>query len=210
MSFFGIRLTPSIALAVTTILCSRASAQAVAPRGPHHLSSEGEVAAIDRRPLVLRSSYKIRLTSAWPQLRTSGGECVNGGQEVLEGVLTRSADGRYTGVFTRLTGFLFCGVHATAVEACQLSLAGSGEVEAVAQVYRHEEDSVGQGIALSWRPDPERSEVRITGSCIKTFEDRLEAMYLSALHQVEFTLPWAGSGPQVEDLEDYGWVVEID
>ena len=210
MSFFGIRLTASLAFAVTTVLSSRAGAQAAVPSGPHHLASQVEVAAIDRKPSVLKSSYRIRLTSAWPQLRTSGGECVNGGQEVLEGILTRSAGGRYAGVFTRVTGFLFCGVHATAVEACQLTLTGRGEVEAVGQPYRNGEDSIGQAIVLSWRPDPERSEVSIAGSCIKTFEDRLEAMYLTALHQVEFTLPWAGSGPQVEDLEDYGWIVEIE
>ncbi len=58
-------------------------------------------------PVALKTAYHVRLTSTWPQ--ETAGDCRNGGEETLDGTLTRNADGTYSGSLARTTRLLFCG-----------------------------------------------------------------------------------------------------
>ena len=108
-----------LGLALTTLTAAPASAQAdrlrrgLRPHGP---------------PANLAAAYHLRLRSAWPQTPASNEACRNGGDEMVEGVLSRMGDGSYRGTFERRTLLLFCGAHGTDGQACELRLEGDGEV----------------------------------------------------------------------------------
>ncbi len=160
---------------------------------------------------TLKSEYRIRLTSAWPQYGEAGSDCLNGGQEVLEGTLIRTNDGGYTGAFTRISGLSFCGTHSRAPEACALSLNGRGMAGVTA--YRVESRAAadeGRRIELVWRPVETGSAVSVKSTCPVDFNQALQSMWLGATHAVDFVLPAPGAGRQVIPLEDYGWTLEIE
>jgi hypothetical protein len=166
---------------------------------------------------ALKSVYHVRLTSTWPQERLEGG-CRNGGEETVEGTLTRAADGRYTGTFVRRTELRFCGAHGGAPAAaapppppprnCELLLTGQGEVSATGVVREDETSPSGHEIRLAWMPAPGH-EAEVSGACAPAFKDAVRAMYLSTPHAAEFPLTPAGSGPRTERLENYAWTVEL-
>src|SRR6266542_3446425 len=55
-------------------------------------------------PAALKTAYHLRLSSTWPQ--EAAGDCRNGGEETLDGTLTRNPDGSYSGSFARHTRLL--------------------------------------------------------------------------------------------------------
>jgi hypothetical protein len=169
--------------------------------------------AINREPSTgaLKSEYRIRLTSAWPQYGDAAGDCLNGGQEVLEGTLIRTNDGGYTGAFTRTSGLSFCGTHSGAPEVCSLSLNGHGLAGVAAYLVESRATAdEGRRIELVWRPRAIGNTVSVRGTCPVDFNQALQSMWLGATHAVDFVLPVSGAGRQVISLEDYGWVVEIE
>lgn len=154
----------------------------------------------------------MRLTSTWPQEAASG-DCRNGGEEALGGTLTRSADGTYTGTFTRRTELLFCGAHgpsATAAAAtCALALTGHGSVNVIGVVTSDERSPSRHGMRLTWIPVAGH-EVAVNGACAPTFKSAMRAMYRTTPYAAEFPLTTAGAGPRSEWLDDYAWKVELD
>jgi hypothetical protein len=159
---------------------------------------------------ALNPSYHIRLTSAWPQTESPAGECLNGGEEVLEGVLTRVADEGYAGELHRTTVIRFCGRHAAARTLCSITLTGQGPVMAEATIEPGPGSWGDHPVRLRWTPDSARTEVQVDGDCELPFATGLKAMYATVAHGVEFTLPAAGdSNHQTQRLFDYGWIVEV-
>jgi hypothetical protein len=178
-------------LALTTLVATPAVAQTLALResasAPH--------------PRELAPSYRIRLLSDWPQLPVTAG-CVNGGSETVEGVLTRTGGGEYTGSFSRRTRLLFCGAHGADGEPCELVLEGDGPVAVRGTVVE------GDQLRVVWTPGPEhRADVR--GACGAEFKQKVRSMYLTVRHGAEFELPVPGAAPRMERLEDYAWMVEV-
>jgi hypothetical protein len=155
----------------------------------------------------LAEHYHIRLTSAWPQLPASAG-CENGGTETVEGTLTRSGAEDYAGTFTRTTRLLFCGAHGPTGDPCTLVLDGEGDVAMRAMAVEDERSPSGRALRMAWTPAAEHG-ARVTGACSGEFKEKVERMYLTARHGVEFTLPNAGAAPRTERLEDYAWTVEV-
>ena len=51
---------------------------------------------------------------------------------------------------------------------------------------------------------------RVSGACGADFKRKVERMYLSARHGVEFALPNAGAAPRRERLEDFAWTVAVE
>jgi hypothetical protein len=183
---------PALAVALSILFASSATAQTLALHGPPTARPGAELAA----------SYRVRLQSAWPQLPTST-DCENGGSETLEGVLTRTRSGDYSGTFTRSTRLLFCGAHGTSGEACALVLEGDG------QVAMHGIVVDGASLRAEWTPAAKHvAEVR--GACDESFKQGVHRMYLTVRHGVEFALPPAGAAPRRERLEDYAWIVEVE
>jgi hypothetical protein len=160
---------------------------------------------------ALKPVYHVRLTSTWPQ--DAYGACRNGGEETIEGTLTREADGAYTGTFARRTELLFCGVHGsrddTETAACELALTGEGDVSATGVVRDAESSPSGQEVRLVWTPAPAH-EASVRGACAPAFKQAMKEMYLSTPHAVEFPLTSAGAGPRTERLENYAWKVELE
>lgn len=187
-----------LGLALTTLTAAPASAQAIA---------YGEASA--RPPAHLAAAYHIRLRSAWPQEPASNGACRNGGDEIVEGVLSLMGDGRYRGTFDRRTLLLFCGRHSTDGQACELTLEGDGEVLMTGVVVPDETSPSGSALQVAWRPSPSHG-ASVRGACPSDFKRSIESMYLSVLHGAEFALPAAGQGRRVERLENYAWTVEIE
>jgi hypothetical protein len=167
--------------------------------------------AIPARP-ALKRVYHVRLTSTWPQEAAASG-CRNGGEETIEGVLARDADGTYTGTFARRTELLFCGVHGsrqdTETAACELALTGRGDVSATGVVRDDAASPSGQEVRLVWTPAPAH-EASVRGECAPAFKQAMKEMYLSTPHAVEFPLTSAGAGPRTERLENYAWTVELE
>lgn len=155
----------------------------------------------------LASAYTLSLVSDWPQLSV-GGTCFNGGQEALDGTLTRTASGRYEGQLERRATILFCGVHGGAESACSLTLTSRGPVEARAEVLPDGAEGASPVVELKWAAAEGASEVAIRGDCTPGFNDSLRRMYLGVSHTIEFPLPRAGEGARTVRLEDYGWIVE--
>ena len=76
------------------------------------------------RPPALAATYHLTLTSDWPGDGDPEG-CGNGGQEVVEGTLTRRGPDRYEGTFRRRTILRFCGSHGTSEAECTMTLQGA-------------------------------------------------------------------------------------
>jgi hypothetical protein len=166
--------------------------------------------AMPARP-ALKPVYHVRLTSTWPQQAAGG--CRNGGEETIEGILAREADGTYTGTFARRTELLFCGTHGThqdaEMAACELALTGRGDVSATGVVRDAETSPSGQELRLVWTPAAAH-EASVRGACAPAFKQAMKEMYLSTPHAAEFPLTAAGAGPRTERLENYAWEVELE
>ncbi len=182
---------PAVALGLSILISQPAAAQSLAA---------GEPAAV-RRP-ELAASYRVRLESAWPQ-HAGAAECANGGNEIVEGVLTRTEAGDYAGTFTRHTELLFCGTHGAGGEVCSLVLKGEGRVAMRGTVVE------GDQLRVAWMPSPAHA-AEVHGACGDGFKQRVREMYLSVRHGAEFALPSPGAAPGPERLEDYAWIVEVE
>jgi hypothetical protein len=161
-------------------------------------------------PAALKTAYHVRLISTWPQ--EAAGDCRNGGEETLEGTLTRNTDGTYSGSFARNTRLLFCGAHGAegaAAQSCALTLQGEGRVTANGVVMEDESSPSGRSVRVEWTPAPGHS-AEVMGACPAAFKDALRGMYLTTRHAAEIPLTPAGAGPRTERLENYAWTVEID
>ena len=163
-------------------------------------------------PAALKSAYRVRLTSTWPQ-EVEGAGCRNGGEETLEGELTRHADGSYTGTLHRRTELLFCGTHGSpgVMEAtgCAVRLTGEGAVAARGVILADGSAPSGQGMRLTWTPAVGHEAV-VAGPCAPAFKRALKAMYLATVHAAEFPVTTVGSGPRSERLENYAWTVALE
>jgi len=157
-------------------------------------------------PAGLAATYQVRLESAWPRLLGAG--CENGGNETVEGMLTRSPGGEYEGTFTRRTRLLFCGAHAASGAACALVLDGEGSVQVHGLVTDDERSPSGRALRLTWTPDANHAAT-VRGECATEFKEGIRRMYLTARHGAEFALPSAGAAPMSERLEEYAWVVHV-
>jgi hypothetical protein len=160
------------------------------------------------RPTTLADAYHLTLRSAWPQLGNND-DCRNGGDEMVEGTLTRNPDGTYAGTFDRRTLLLFCGAHASTGEACELVLEGTGRVAMSGVVVAEGASPGGSALRLSWRPMPAHGAT-VRGACSADFKRSVEAMYLTVRHGAEVMLPVPGMGRRTERLENYAWTVEIE
>jgi hypothetical protein len=161
-------------------------------------------------PGSLKAAYHVRLTSTWPQVTIAG--CRNGGQETVEGTLTRQTDSTYSGTFARSTRLLFCGAHGpegTAARSCALTLQGDGRVAMTGVVVDDGSSPSGLAARVEWTPVPGHA-AGVKGSCPAAFMEALEGMYLTTRHGAEFPLTTAGAGPRSERLEDYAWRVELE
>lgn len=188
------------ALLLGAALSRPAAAQAIAYGEP---PPAGRV-----RSSALAESYRVRLTSAWPQSLVAAG-CENGGEETVEGTLIRTGAGDYAGSFTRKTRLLFCGAHGATGQACALVLEGEGKVVMRGVVVPDEEGPTRRALRVVWTPGA-RHAVTVAGECGADFKQSVERMYLSARHGAEFALPDDGAAPRTERLEDYAWVVEVE
>lgn len=168
--------------------------------------THSEAAAPPRAALA--DAYDLRLESAWPQAAAGGEDCLNGGDETVEGVLRRGVDGVYRGSLDRRTLILFCGAHGVGGEACELVLEGDGKVAMTGYVVPDEASPSGSALRLSWRPSPAHG-VTVRGACSADFKRSIEEMYRSAAHGVELAVPAAGAGKRTERLENYAWTVEV-
>ena len=161
-------------------------------------------------PGTLKAAYHVRLTSTWPQERVAG--CRNGGEETLEGTLSRAADGTYSGTFARSTRLLFCGAHGprgAPPQSCALTLRGDGKVSVTGEEVPDDGSPSGRAVRIEWTPQPGHA-VAVTGACPTAFMRALEQMYLTTRHAAEFPLTTADAGPRSERLENYAWRVELD
>jgi hypothetical protein len=187
-----------------------ALAALIPPAGAAHSTLEAARVSFAPTPPALKTSYHVRLTSTWPQ--EAAGDCRNGGEETIDGILTRNADGTYSGSLARSTRLLFCGAHGaegTAAESCALTLDGKGRVTAGGAVVDDETSPSGWSARIEWTPTPEHAAV-VTGACPAAFKDALRSMYLTTRHGAEIPLTTAGTGPRTERLESYAWTGELD
>lgn len=185
-------------LALTTFSAAPAAAQAIA---------HGDAPA--PRRAALPSAYHLRLESAWPQVSADTEDCRNGGEEIVEGMLSRTADGRYRGDLDRRTLILFCGAHGAGGGACELVLEGDGKVAMTGVVVPDEARPSGSALRVSWLPSATHGAT-VRGACSADFKRSVEEMYLSVRHGAEFAVPAVGEGKRVERLENYAWTVEVE
>ena len=181
------------------------SALLTAPLGAQAIALTGGGAP---RPPALAASYHLILTSTWPETGEPAG-CGNGGNEVVEGTLTRSASDRYAGTFTRRTRLRFCGAHGASDQSCAVVLRGEGEVAATGTVMEDGQSPSGRVLQLTWIPQPGHA-AQTEGACAAGFKRKLEALYLSVRHGVEFPLPGAGAAPRTERPDGYAWTIAIE
>ena len=194
------------ALALAALLPAEGAAQGALRPARASFALTGEAPAL----AALKTAYHVRLTSTWPQEVV--GACRNGGEETLDGTLTRNADGTYSGSFARSTRLLFCGAHGSegaTAERCALTLQGEGRVTANGVVMEDETSPSGRSVRVEWTPVSGHSAA-VTGACPAAFKDALRGMYLTTRHGAEFPLTTAGEGPRTERLENYAWTVEVD
>jgi len=158
---------------------------------------------------MLKPAYRLRLVSDWPQLSGSGLGCVNGGQEVLEGKLTQTSDGDYTGQLTRRATIRFCGVHGGSPSACALTLTSVGTVTARGRVTPTGPGWSDPEIELRWFAPDGASDALVEGDCSSQFNDSVRRLYLTASHSLEFPLPTTDQGRRTMRLDDYGWIVDV-
>ena len=197
------------ALALTAFASLSLGAQS-APRAdarPTALALNG--LPVRPRPALLKTTYRIHLRSAWPQLAGGSKECFNGGEETLDGTLAANAVGGYSGTFARRTRLLFCGAHGSdSAKSCQLTLEGDGQVSVSAVVMADDSSPSGRVARLVWVPTPAH-RARVSGACPTPFKGAVEAMYLNTHHSVELPLIEAGAAPMTRQLTDYPWIVEM-
>ena len=211
----GFRISLLAAALLVSGAAGSVSAQASSPEGTASslaLTTAPESAAarapvLGPAPGALKSAYRIRLTSRWPQESVSA-QCRNGGLETLTGTLSRNADGTYFGNFTRETRLLFCGAHGPVTSACSLDLVGKGSVAMTGAVMADEASPSGRSIRVTWTPAAGH-QAAVTGTCAQGFKQAVRGMYLSTLHAAEFPLTTVGSGPRTDELESYAWRVEV-
>jgi hypothetical protein len=171
---------------------------------PRLSAQETELAQADR---LAEPVYHLRLSSAWPELRLSP-ECVNGGNEVLNGSLRRVSPGLYRGALQRETTIRFCGAHGSVGDACSVTLRGSGTVLAEGTVLSRDEQKAGDLVELRWFPDS-TTLATVTGDCPQPFGEQLRTLYTTTSHSVELIFPTDGSRMERQPVRDYGWVVDI-
>ena len=164
-------------------------------------------ALLARADAPVETLYHLRLTSAWPELRLSP-ECVNGGEEALSGSLHWVSSGRYRGELNRQTTIRFCGAHGSVADACSATLTGSGTVMAEGTVLGPSDRRDGNLVELRWSPDS-TTVASLSGDCPQDFGEALRKLYATATHSIELVLPAGGQRPEKQQVEDYGWVVEI-
>ena len=196
------------ALALIAAAPLEAQQSPVLAAGPH----DGDPLPLVNNALhaaMLKPVYELRLVSDWPQLSGGGVGCVNGGQEVLEGRLTQTSDGGYTGQLVRRATIRFCGVHGAALEACALTLTSAGTVTARGAVTPAAPGWSTPEIALRWYAAEGASDAVVDGDCSTQFNDSVRRLYLGASHSLEFALPAAGEGRMTRRLDDYGWIVDV-
>jgi hypothetical protein len=199
------RISPLAAALALGGVAAPAVAQSPAPVAPASLTLTAPP-----RPAAgaLKSAYRLRLTSMWPQQIVTAG-CRNGGEETLDGTLTRNPDGTYSGSFARQTRLLFCGAHGPVASACSLDLVGKGRVTMTGVVLEDETSPSGRSIRVTWTPDAGH-EAAVSGECADGFKQAVRGMYLSTLHAAEFPLTTVGSGRRTDELESYAWRVEVE
>ena len=201
------RISPLAATLALGGLAAPAVAQAPAPVAPASLTLTAPPIPAPA-PGALKAAYRLRLTSMWPQQIVTAG-CRNGGEETLDGTLTRNPDGTYSGSFARQTRLLFCGAHGPVASACSLELVGKGRVTMTGVVLEDETSPSGRSIRVSWTPAAGH-EAAVSGECADGFKQAVRGMYLSTLHAAEFPLTTVGSGPRTDELESYAWRVEVE
>ena len=108
-----------------------------------------------------------------------------------------------------MTHLLFCGAHGTGGGACALTLDGRGGVTMRGVVVADERSPSGRALRVVWTPDAAHA-AKVTGECVGDFKEKVERMYLTVRHGVEFALPNDEAAPRRERLEDYAWVVEVE
>lgn len=199
------RISPLAAALALGGLAAPAAAQSPAPVAPASLTL---TAPPMPGPGALKSAYRLRLTSTWPQQIVAAG-CRNGGAETLDGTLNRNPDGTYSGSFARQTHLLFCGAHGPVASACSLDLVGKGRVTMTGVVLEDETSPSGRSIRVTWTPAAGH-EAEVSGECAEGFKQAVRSMYLSTLHAAEFPLTTVGSGPRTDELESYAWRVEVE
>ena len=183
-----------LALASSAALAGTAPASAAAQARRPTSPSMSLAGAPGTAPAALKPAYHVRLTSTWPQ-ETGGQDCRNGGEEDVEGTLSRNADGTF-----RTAG---------GSGSCAITLAGSGQVRATGVVLADDQSPSGRSMRLVWSPAPDQ-RATVTGACADSFKRAVKAMYLSTAHAAEFGLTPAGAGPRTERLENYAWKVELE
>jgi len=196
----------SAALALAATASTSARAQSDRDSAEVFLTAVRET----RVPGTLKTAYHLRLTSTWPQETVAG--CRNGGQETVEGTLTRKADGTYSGTLARSTRLLFCGAHGpqdVPARTCELTLQGDGKVAMTGVVVDDGSSPSGRAARVEWTPVPGHAAA-VTGACPAAFMEALQRMYLTTRHAAEFPLTAAGAGPRSERLENYAWSVELE
>jgi hypothetical protein len=202
-----LRIAPLAAALALGGVAAPAVAQTPAPVAPASLTLTAPPMPAPA-PGTLKSAYRLRLTSMWPQQMVTVG-CRNGGQETLDGTLTRDPDGTYSGSFERRTRLLFCGAHGPVASACSLDLVGKGRVAMTGVVLADETSPSGRSIRVTWTPAAGH-EAAVRGECAEGFKRAVRGMYLSTLHAAEFPLTTVGSGPRTDELESYAWRVEVE
>ncbi len=150
--------------------------------------------------------YRLELASAWPELASSPG-CGIAGGERLEGELETLGGDRYAGQFRRAAELRFCGTHAGQVRPCQATLTVLGPVNARGRIHRERDGLV---LDLHLTPIPERQAVLVRGDCDPAFLRRLEALYRSAGRVLEIPVPRQGEGGLNVGLPDYGWRASVE
>jgi hypothetical protein len=200
------RISPLAAVLALGAAAAPARAQSSDALAPASLALTSPAAA--PAPAALKTAYRLRLTSMWPQDTGTPG-CRNGGEETLEGTLTRNPDGTYSGMFARRTELLFCGAHGQAGSACSLALLGKGAVMMSGVVMADETSPSGRSIRATWTPAAGH-EAAVSGACASGFMQAVRDMYLSTPHAAEFPLTTVGEGPRTEVLESYAWMVKIE
>ena len=155
---------------------------------------------------ALKRSYRLRLTSVWPQ--ESAGGCRNGGEETIEGDLARRPDGTYAGMLARHTTLLFCGAHGAAGAACSLTLTGAGPVAMTGMVLGDQHAPSGRALRVTWLPAPGQ-DAWVIGACAEGFKRAMREMYLTTAHAAEFPATTVGAGPVRAALDSYAWKVEL-
>jgi hypothetical protein len=76
-------------------------------------------------------------------------------------------------------------------------------------VVADERSPSGRALRVAWTPDASHA-ARVSGECDAEFKLKVERMYLSVRHGVEFAVPNAGAAPRTERLEDFAWTVEVE